>query len=64
MRQPELPPKGLARIPEAMDYLAMSRRKIYDLMKDRDLDYVKIGKSRRIPWESLERLVSENRKQA
>jgi excisionase family DNA binding protein len=49
--------EGLARVTEASDYLSLSRSKIYLLMDGGQLGYVKIGKSRRIPWSELRRLV-------
>jgi excisionase family DNA binding protein len=51
---------GLARIPEAMAYLQISRTALYGLMDNGQLSYVKIGKSRRIPWAELIRLVERH----
>jgi excisionase family DNA binding protein len=50
----------LARIPEAMGYLQLSRTALYGLMDTGQLSYVKIGKSRRIPWAELIRLVERH----
>ena len=47
---------GLARIDEACAYLAMSRAALYSLMDKGALKYIKIGKSRRIPWTALVQL--------
>jgi excisionase family DNA binding protein len=57
---------GLARIREAMTFLAVSRTKLYEMMGNGELSYVKFGKARRVPWPELVRLVerqtqSENR---
>jgi excisionase family DNA binding protein len=52
--------KGLARIDDAEKFLNMSRAAIYVLMKSGQLSYTKIGRSRRIPWASLEKLVQQN----
>ena len=51
--------KGLARIAEACQYLGLSRTKIYLLMDAGELGYAKIGRSRRIPWADLVRLIAQ-----
>lgn len=48
---------GLARICEAAEYLSVSRSKLYLMMDGGELPYVKLGKSRRISWAELARLV-------
>jgi excisionase family DNA binding protein len=53
-------PDGLARIPEACDFLAVSRAKLYSMM-DAELPYVKLGKSRRVAWTDLRKLVEVSR---
>lgn len=58
-RQP-LPPMMSGRlltIPEAEEYVRLSRTTLYGLMNDGTLAYVKIGKARRIPLSALVRLV-------
>jgi excisionase family DNA binding protein len=40
--------------------LSLSRSKIYQLMDRGELPYVKLGKSRRVPLEAVERLVSQH----
>jgi excisionase family DNA binding protein len=52
---------GLARVREAQGFLAMSRSAVYALMDKGELEYVKIGKARRIPWPALRELVEKNR---
>lgn len=55
------PPKqGLARISEAKEFLAVSHGTLYALMTGGKIKYCKIGKSRRIPWSELNRVVEEN----
>lgn len=49
---------GLARIKEACDYLALSRAAVYGLMDKGQLEYVKLGRSRRIPWPALRSLIA------
>jgi excisionase family DNA binding protein len=52
---------GLARIPEACSFLALSRAAVYKLMDHGELASVKIGKARRVPWSELHRLVEQSR---
>ncbi len=54
------PRAGLARVPEAEEFLAMSRSKLYAMMDRSELPFVKIGGSRRIRWSDLEELVERN----
>ena len=51
---------GLARIPEACQFLGVSRATAYSLMGKGELPYAKIGKCRRVPWAALEKLVARN----
>ncbi len=50
----------MARVPEVATFLAVSRSKIYAMMDAGELAYAKFGKSRRIPWEAVYRLVTES----
>jgi excisionase family DNA binding protein len=50
---------GLARVGEACAYLAMSRASLYGMMENGTLRYVKLGRSRRIPWAALETLAEK-----
>ncbi len=52
--------EGLARVCEAERFLSLSRATVYALMERGELEYVKIGRSRRIPWKALEELVVRN----
>jgi excisionase family DNA binding protein len=40
---------GLWTIPEAADFLRISRSRLYDLMNSGELAFVKLGRSRRLP---------------
>ncbi|MFE5239913.1 MULTISPECIES: helix-turn-helix domain-containing protein [unclassified Streptomyces] len=40
-------------VPEVMDALRLSRFKVYDLIRSRELASITIGRARRIPAESL-----------
>jgi excisionase family DNA binding protein len=51
---------GLATVKDAERYLNLSRATIYGLMDQGQLRFVKIGKSRRIPWPAIEELVQKN----
>jgi excisionase family DNA binding protein len=51
---------GLASVKEAEQFLSLSRSTVYGLMDKGELWYVKLGKSRRIPWEAIEELVRKN----
>ena len=52
--------KGLATITEVARYLRLSRSKVYGMMDCGQLCHVKIGRSRRVPWNAVMRLVEEN----
>lgn len=45
---------------EVEKFLKVSRATVYNLMETGQLSYVKIGKSRRIPWDSVKRMVARN----
>ena len=48
---------GLATIQDAQGFLQVSRGTVYGLMRDGQLGYVKLGRSRRVPWAALHELV-------
>lgn len=50
----------LLKIGEVAECLNMSRSGVYGLMDSGRLSYVKIGKSRRVPLEDVQRLVAHN----
>jgi excisionase family DNA binding protein len=51
---------GLASLKEAGDFLNLSRSALYGMMERQEVRYVKLGKSRRIPWEALYELIDKN----
>ena len=50
----------LVRVREVAKHLSLSRSGVYGLMDCGILPYVKIGKSRRVPLEAVEKLVRES----
>ncbi|MFJ6011320.1 helix-turn-helix domain-containing protein [Streptomyces sp. NPDC092952] len=40
-------------VPEVMEALALSRFKVYDLIRSRQLKSIKIGRCRRVPADAL-----------
>jgi excisionase family DNA binding protein len=50
----------LLKVVEVSRQLSLSRSAVYGLMDAGSLAYVKLGKSRRIPAESLKRLIAAN----
>lgn len=51
----------LVGVKAACDYLSLSRTSIYKLMDAGELEFVKLGRSRRIPVAALLALVERNR---
>ena len=51
---------GLQPVPEVAKFLAISRSKVYQLMDSGELPYVKLGKSRRVRWPDVLRLIEES----
>lgn len=49
----------LLRISEVMERLAVGQTKVYELMSGGDLRSVKVGRSRRVPSDELERFMAE-----
>jgi excisionase family DNA binding protein len=61
MSTPTLPAEShLVRVSEVARHLSLSRSKIYQMMDRGELPYVKLGKSRRVRWPDVERLVEQN----
>jgi excisionase family DNA binding protein len=54
----DLVQEGLATVPEAAEFLGLSRGTIYNLMERGELKYAKIGRNRRIPWAEVKRLAA------
>ncbi len=53
-------PRGCARVEEVARFLGISRSKLYAMMDSGDLAYVKLGKSRRVRWEDVDKLVQDS----
>jgi excisionase family DNA binding protein len=51
--------KVLLKIPEVMERLAVGQTKVYELMSTGELRSVKVGRSRRIPSDDLDRFIAE-----
>ena len=49
----------LLKIPEVMARLAVGQTKVYELMSSGELRSVKVGRSRRVPNNELERFMAE-----
>ncbi|WP_329592589.1 helix-turn-helix domain-containing protein [Streptomyces sp. NBC_01362] len=45
-------------VPEVMDALALSRFKVYDLIRSRQLKSIKIGRCRRVPADALQAFIN------
>lgn len=51
---------GLLKVADAARLLGLGRSKLYDLMERGEIQYVKFGRSRRIPRTELAKLVERN----
>lgn len=51
---------GLRPVQDVAKFLSVSRSKVYQLMESGKLPYVKLGKSRRVRWSDVIRLVESN----
>lgn len=51
---------GLQPVNKVARFLSLSRSKVYSLMEAGELPYVKLGKSRRVRWEDVLKLVARN----
>ena len=49
----------LLKIPEVMARLAVGQTKVYELMSSGELRSVKVGRSRRVPSDDLERFMAD-----
>lgn len=47
------PQEGLARVPEAARFLAVSRASIYKMIEAGELKFMKVRSAIRIPWKAL-----------
>ncbi len=52
--------KPLQKVAQTAEQLSVSRSKVYSLMDAGELEFVKLGKSRRIPQEAIDRLIVES----
>lgn len=52
--------RPLGTVPQVAEFLSLSRSKVYDLMDSGTLQYVKLGKSRRVRWSDVMRLVEKS----
>ncbi|WP_406310178.1 helix-turn-helix domain-containing protein [Streptomyces sp. NBC_00623] len=51
-------------VPEVMEALSLSRFKVYDLIRSRELKSIKIGRCRRVPAESLRAFIENQLEEA
>ncbi|MFJ3806786.1 helix-turn-helix domain-containing protein [Streptomyces sp. NPDC090073] len=60
-----LPPSHKAlKVPEVMEALGLSRFKVYDLIRSKQLPSFTIGRSRRIPADALQTFMQDKLKEA
>ena len=52
--------EGLRRVRDVVQFLGVSRTQVYRMMDRGILPYVKLGKSRRVPWQAVLDLAKEN----
>jgi excisionase family DNA binding protein len=52
--------ESLQPVTKVAAFLSLSRSKVYAMMDAGELPFVKFGKSRRIRWSDVQRLVDEN----
>lgn len=52
--------ESLQSVRRVAEFLAVSRSKVYLMMESGELPYVKLGKSRRVRWSDVMRLVDRN----
>jgi excisionase family DNA binding protein len=60
MKTEKGPASNLLRVAAVAERLSLSRSGVYSLMDKGLLAYVKLGKSRRIPAEAVDRLIEES----
>jgi excisionase family DNA binding protein len=59
--QPIPPTEQLYTVGEVATQLALSRSKLYGMMDAGQLPYIKLGRSRRIHWSDVARLIERSR---
>ena len=52
--------RGYATVKEASAYLRLSVAKLYQLMGQGQLPFVKVGKARRLAWRALDQMMEQN----
>lgn len=52
--------EGLMTVEQACEWIGLSRAKLYQLMEQGRLPYVKVGKARRIPKQALVEFAAEH----
>ena len=60
LNRPEFPQQRLCTVVDVAEFLSLRRSKIYNLMDSGLLRYVKLGKSRRIQWADVLKLVDQS----
>lgn len=60
MQKATLAKGGLRTVPQAMEFLQVSRSRIYAMFEAGELEYVLLGRSRRVPQRSLELCIERN----
>jgi len=56
----DVPTLGLQPVAKVAKFLSLSRSKVYLMMDQGQLPYVKLGKSRRVRWSDVLKLVDQN----
>lgn len=56
--------RRLLTVPEVMAAMALSRWKVYDLIRSGQLESIKVGRGRRIPLDAVDAYVTEQRREA
>ncbi|MFE4335895.1 helix-turn-helix domain-containing protein [Streptomyces sp. NPDC056831] len=51
-------------VPEVMEALSLSRFKVYDLIRSRELKSIKIGRCRRVPADAVHAFIDHQLKEA
>jgi excisionase family DNA binding protein len=57
----ELKDQGLAKIAEVRAFLQVCRATVYELLRKRELEAVRIGRSVRVTWDSVHAFVGRHR---
>lgn len=52
-------PEGFATVPEAAEYLGLSRAKLYQIMDAGEIRFAKFGSARRLPWQAIKQYAEQ-----